>query len=85
MTSTADIISITQRQREVLAFIAKHWLDNGYGPAIRDISLAFNFASPNGAVCHLIPLKRRGLVTWEENRCRTLRLTPVAKEVDLGL
>jgi SOS-response transcriptional repressor LexA len=66
---------ITPRQREVLAFIARHYATTGYAVTNRDICRQFNFVSPNGAVSHLRPLRRHGLVTWQQGQARTIRAT----------
>lgn len=82
MTATAELQPLTERQREVLVWLAKYIGDRGYSPTIRELCRAFNFVSPNGAMSHLTPLKRKGWVHWQEGHARTLR---VAEGVDLGL
>lgn len=82
MTSTTERISLTERQREILVWLAKYIQANGYSPTLRELCQAFDFKSPNGAACHLGPLKRKGWIRWEEGHSRTLR---IAEGVDLGL
>ena len=60
----------TDRQREVLAAIRDYWRVHGNGPGIRDLMTALGFRSPNGVVCHLRTLARRGLVVWERGGAR---------------
>lgn len=50
----------TAQQDKVLQWIK----DNTrlYSPTIREIAAAFHFASPNGVVCHLKALERKGLI-----------------------
>lgn len=64
---------ITDRQREVYDYIVDHCEQRGYSPTLREICRAFKFRSPNGALCHLEPLRRKGWVTWTEKACRTIR------------
>lgn len=70
MTTTA-----TARQSEILAWIAAYLAENGYGPTRREVSRAFGFRSPVAAQCHLLALRKKGLVTWVDGQPRTVRLT----------
>lgn len=65
--------SITDRQREVYDWIVDHCESKGYGPTVRKVARAFGFTSPNGAHCHLMPLQRKGWITWTPGVCRTIR------------
>ena len=82
MTATAELQPLTERQREVLQYIASFIAERGYSPTTREVCVAFAFASPNGAVCHLDALRRKGWLSWEENRTRTMKIT---EGCDLGL
>jgi repressor LexA len=55
--------TLTARQTQVLEFIRSHLKDRGYGPTIRDIGAALNITSPNGVVCHLKALRKKGFLT----------------------
>lgn len=81
MTEAAQEVSITPRQREVLAFIARFYADSGYAVTNRQICKAFKFASPNAAVMHLKALKRHDLVTWQPGEARTIRPTQAGIEL----
>lgn len=65
----------TDRQLEVLRFIARYIADNGYPPATRDIQDAFDLSSTNSVHEHLAALMRKGLLERIPMRARTLRLT----------
>lgn len=80
MTTTAPA-PLTDRQREILAWINAYIASHGYSPTLRELATAFGFKGPNGAACHLRPLRRKGAVTWIDNQARTLR----ALEVNDGL
>jgi repressor LexA len=71
MTATAT--APTARQREIHAWITQFIGDNGYSPSFRDIGKAFGIKSPNGVVCHLKPMRERGMVTWVDGVGRSLR------------
>jgi repressor LexA len=69
---------LTERQREILAWLVRYIAQHGYSPTLRELCLAFGFASPNGAACHLVPLARKGWITWNEKQSRTIRVLEVA-------
>lgn len=58
---TTDIRpALTPRQAEVLQFITENIAF--YGPTVREIARTFSIASPNGVVCHLKALERKGYI-----------------------
>ncbi len=75
---------LTRRQREVFDFIRSKIRGRGYGPTVREIGENFDIKSPNGVMCHLKALEKKGLITREPNRSRAIQLTEAANE-DRGL
>jgi len=75
MTSTA---SLTERQLGVYELIRELITDRGYGPTVREIGDYFAIKSPNGVVCHLKALERKGLITRGANKSRAIQLTDSA-------
>ena len=74
MTETLrELLPLTARQREVFDFIVDFAERHGYRASVRDVQLAINAASPNGAVCHLVPLRKKGYITWDEKTARSIR------------
>ena len=74
MTETLrELLPLTARQREVFDFIVDFADRHGYRASVRDVQLAINAASPNGAVCHLVPLRKKGYVTWDAKKARSIR------------
>ncbi|MBI1900699.1 MAG: transcriptional repressor LexA [Planctomycetia bacterium] len=71
----ADLGKLTKRQREVYAFIRDKIRNRGYGPTVRDIGKEFDISSPNGVMCHLKALERKGLIHREEKKSRAITLT----------
>lgn len=65
---------VTKRQREVYEFIREKIRGRGYGPTVREIATAFDIQSPNGVVCHLKALEKKGLITREPNMSRAIQL-----------
>lgn len=72
--TTAVPAPLTARQREILDWLSAYIRDHGYSPSLRELVDAFGFKSTNGAMCHLVPLRRKGFVTWLEGHPRTLRV-----------
>jgi repressor LexA len=70
----ADLEQLTDRQREVYGFIRDKIRARGYGPTVREIGAQFGIASPNGVMCHLRALERKGLVDREPNLSRAITL-----------
>ena len=64
----------TERQMEIYAFIRDKIHSRGYGPTVREIGTAFKIRSPNGVVCHLKALERKGLITRGKNISRAIEL-----------
>lgn len=53
---------LTDKQQKIFAFIRKHIESKGFPPAIRDICDAFGISSPNGVMCHLKALEKKGYI-----------------------
>ncbi|MFL5341263.1 MAG: transcriptional repressor LexA [Gemmataceae bacterium] len=70
----ADVNSLTDRQREIYDFIRDKIENRGYGPAIREICEAFDIVSPNGVMCHLKALEKKGLIRRPEKLARAIQL-----------
>ena len=66
---------LTKRQRVIYEFIRDKILNRGYGPTVREIGLKFKISSPNGVMCHLKALEKKGLITREPNMSRAIQLT----------
>jgi repressor LexA len=65
---------MTKRQRMVYEFIRDKIRNRGYGPTVREIGEQFGIASPNGVMCHLKALEKKGLITREPNMSRAIQL-----------
>jgi len=63
---------LTERQQEVYDFIQDKIQERGYGPTVREIGLAFDIKSPNGVMCHLQALVKKGLIKREPNMSRAI-------------
>jgi repressor LexA len=65
---------LTDRQRAVLEFISDSISDRGYPPTLREIGNHLGIRSTNGVNDHLRALERKGYLTREDMKSRTLRL-----------
>src|SRR5437867_11254943 len=65
---------LTERQREIYDFIQDKIESRGYGPTVREIGEAFGIKSPNGVMCHLKALEKKGLIKREGFSARAIQL-----------
>ena len=70
----ADLDALTPRQKEIYNFIRSKIQGRGYGPTVREIGLHFQIKSPNGVMCHLKALQKKGLIHREPNMSRAIQL-----------
>jgi repressor LexA len=71
---------MTARQRAIYEFIRDLVQRRGFGPTIREIADAFDIASPNGVVCHLKALEKKGLIHRNEFKARAIELPELQSE-----
>lgn len=76
---------LTQRQRAVYDLIRDKIQNRGYGPTVREIGESFDIKSPNGVMCHLKALERKGLIRRSPNKSRAIELTREALDEERGL
>jgi repressor LexA len=69
-----DFSQLTERQREIYDFIREKIESRGYGPTVREIGDNFGIKSPNGVMCHLKALEKKGLINRHERHARAIRL-----------
>ncbi|MFM8580316.1 MAG: transcriptional repressor LexA [Planctomycetaceae bacterium] len=67
--------ALTAKQRAIYEFIKHKILSRGYGPTVREIGAGFKIKSPNGVMCHLKALEKKGLITRESGMSRAIQLT----------
>ena len=64
---------LTKRQQEVYEYISQNI--NFYGPTVREIAAALGIKSPNGVVCHLAALEKKGYISRRKRVGRGIALT----------
>jgi repressor LexA len=78
--------TLTLRQREIYDFLKDKIVNRGYGPTVREIGSRFGIRSPNGVMCHLKALEKKGLITREAHMSRAIQLTdPPRRKTTLPL
>ena len=61
MTATRDL---TDRQRQILRHLVLAYAEHGRPASIREVMRAAGIASPNGTVCHLDALIKKGYLRY---------------------
>lgn len=70
----AEMSVLTDRQREIYEFIRSKIESRGYGPTVREIGEGFDIQSPNGVMCHLNALVKKGLIIRQGRSARAIQL-----------
>ena len=70
---------LTRREADTLAFIEVFGWARGRYPSIKEISVGMRFKKINGVQQLLRGLRRKGRMTWEDGKQRTLLVVDIAK------
>lgn len=65
---------LTSRQKQVLDFINAFLTRNGFPPTVREVAENFGFKSPRAAHDHMKALQRKGYLTTDPRKPRTIKL-----------
>ena len=76
---------LTTRQQAIYDFIKEKILTRGYGPTVREIGTGFKIRSPNGVMCHLKALEKKGLITREAHMSRAIQISEPLTKMSLPL
>ncbi|MBI2212029.1 MAG: transcriptional repressor LexA [Acidobacteria bacterium] len=71
---------LTERQRDILAFIRKHQQEHGVAPTHKEICEAFGFSSYGTVYKHLSLLEKKGLIRRDWNQKRGVELVEEERE-----
>ena len=74
---------MTPRQKEIYDWIVSETVRNQRPPTIREIAEHFGIKSPNGAVCHLVALERKGMIRRTKEITRGIIVLKMEKAVEL--
>lgn len=67
--------TLTLRQQEIYDYLKDRIVNRGYGPTVREIGSQFGIKSPNGVMCHLKALEKKGLISRESHMSRAIQLS----------
>ena len=76
---------LTKKQQVVFDFIRSRIEEEGYGPTIREIADEMGFSSPNGVICHLTALEKKGLIHLSSHKSRSIVLSEQVNDEIKGL
>lgn len=65
---------LTNRQKQILAFIERFLTARGYPPTRLEIATHFGMSSANAAQCHVLALQRKGAVKIAPGLSRGIRV-----------
>jgi len=69
-------MAITRRQRELYDFISRFVAENGYSPSFEEIKVGMGLSSLATVHKHVTNLEKKGLLTRDYNRSRSIDLLP---------
>jgi repressor LexA len=73
MAKQQQLDPLTERQEAILCHIARHIDRYGFQPSIREIGEQFRIRSPNGVVCHLKAMERKGYLSLNSMTARGIQ------------
>ncbi|MCP4755962.1 MAG: transcriptional repressor LexA [Proteobacteria bacterium] len=74
-------MKLTRRQQQILEYIRKFIKENQFPPSIRDIAAHLSLASAGGVHKHLNNLKKKGVISFENNISRSIRVLDDFEEI----
>jgi hypothetical protein len=66
--------TLTARQKEIYNFLVQCVRLRGQTPTVREIAAHFQIRSPNGVICHLSALERKGFISKMPMAARGLQI-----------
>ena len=73
---------MTPKQEAIYKFIRSRILSGDPAPTVREIGEEFGIRSPNGVMCHLKALAKKGHIVRDEHLSRAIRL-PGASAIEV--
>ena len=77
-----DLQPLTQKQRQVYAFLGVYIAEHHHAPYIREIQRSCGIASYKSAVDRLLALERKGWITRAPGKHRGIRLRAEAESAE---
>lgn len=82
MSNAKTLPELTPRQQAVYDFLLSHTRKHGYQPTIREIGTRLKINSPNGVMCHLKALARKGYIKGTTNKSRALHIPEIIERLN---
>jgi repressor LexA len=76
---------LTKQQQAVYDYIRGCMIARGYGPTVREIGQHMAIRSPNGVMCHLRALEKKGVIVRSANKSRAIELAEPLLRSDMSL
>lgn len=80
-TGYTPTCGLTRKQWRVYCTLAKYFSEFGYMPTIRELCERLLIKSPNGVICHIKALCKKGWLVHTETTARSLTLVGIRKEL----
>jgi repressor LexA len=77
--------TLTARQNAIVAFLREQLSERGYGPTVREIGARFGITSPNGVMCHLKALEKKGVIRRDRRCARSITLDEMQPRANVPL
>ncbi len=71
---------LTRRQSQIFEYVKKCIVGNQCPPTVRQIGKKFGIRSPNGVMCHLKALEKKGYIERTENESRGIKVAGLQLE-----
>ena len=78
---TSDRPVLTERQREILAFLTERAYSDAGIPSLREIMERFGFSSPSTVSDHLDALEKKGVIIRQPGRSRNIILSHRGRQI----
>ena len=75
------MVKLTYRREQILRFLHKFYIENGFPPTIREIAQKFELSAASTVHTHLKNLERAGLIERVHRTARGARLTADGRAV----
>ncbi|MBD3674691.1 MAG: hypothetical protein HUJ26_14300 [Planctomycetaceae bacterium] len=76
---------LTERQQRVYDYLIEFTLEHGFQPSVREMMAALEIESPNGIVCHLRALHKKGWIRRsDDQQSRALHIPEIIERLQGG-
>lgn len=73
-------MNMSKSERWCYEFIKKFMLENQYAPSVDEIAAGLGYKSKSTVANLLSSLRKKGMITWEDGKSRTIRVKGIMIE-----